>query len=90
MLSEASRYPHMANYHVTKDNETGEWKAKREKAERAAAFYDTQADAEKAAKEFSANSGGGEVMTHGLNGKIRSKDTVEPGNDPFPPRDTEL
>lgn len=79
----------MANYHVTKVGETSEWKAKREKAERAAGVYDTQREAEKAAKELSANSGGGEVMTHGRDGKIRSKDTVEPGNDPFPPRDTE-
>ena len=79
----------MANYHITKDKDSGEWKAKREGAERAAGFYDTQAEAEKAAKEMSANNGGGEVMTHGRDGKIRSKDTVEPGNDPFPPRDIE-
>ena len=79
----------MANYHVTKDKDSGEWKVKREKAERAAGSFGTQAEAEKAAKEFSANSGGGEVVTHSRDGKIRSKDTVEPGNDPFPPRDTE-
>jgi len=40
----------MANYHVTKDKESGDWKAKREGADRAAAHYDTQAEAEKAAK----------------------------------------
>lgn len=79
----------MANYHVTKDKDSGEWKAKQEGASRAAGYYDTQAEAEKAAKQFSANSGGGEVMTHRPDGTIRSKDTVEPGNDPFPPRDTE-
>lgn len=79
----------MTNYHVTKDKESGDWKAKREGADRAAGYFDTQAEAEKAAKEFSANSGGGEVMTHRLDGTIRSKDTVEPGNDPFPPRDRE-
>ena len=77
----------MANYHVTKDKGSGEWKAKREGAERVAGYYDTQAEAEKAAKEMSANSGGGEVRIHGLDGKIRDSDTVSPGNDPTPPID---
>lgn len=79
----------MANYHVTKDKESGDWKVKQEGATRAAGYFDTQAEAEKLAKRFSSNSGGGEVMTHRPNGTIRSKDTVEPGNDPFPPRDRE-
>jgi hypothetical protein len=35
------------------------------------------------------NQGGGELSTHGRDGKIRSKDTIKPGNDPNPPRDTE-
>ena len=30
---------------------------------------------------------GGEVVVHGLDGRIRSKDSY--GNDPFPPRDWE-
>ena len=77
----------MANYHVTKDKESGDWKAKREGAERVAGYYDTQAEAEKAAKEMSAHSGGGEVRIHGLDGKIRDSDTVPPGNDPTPPID---
>ncbi len=77
----------MANYHVTKDKESGEWKAKREGANRAAGFYDTQVEAEKAAKILSANSGGGEVKIHSPKGPIRDSDTVAPGNDPCPPRD---
>lgn len=77
----------MANYHVIKDKKTGEWKAKREGAERVAGFYDTQTEAEKAAKGMSANSGGGEVRIHGLDGRIRDSDTVQPGNDPNPPTD---
>ena len=77
----------MANYRVTKDKDLGEWKAKRDGAKRAAGYYDTQAEAEKAAKEFSANSGGGEVRVHRPNGKIRDSDTVAPGNDPNPPID---
>lgn len=46
----------MANYHVLKDKEAGNWKAKREGADRAAGHYGTQAEAEKAAKQMSANS----------------------------------
>lgn len=77
----------MANYHVTKDKETGDWRAKREGASRVAGYYGTQAEAEKAAKEFSANSGGGEVKIHSPKGPIRDSDTVAPGKDPCPPKD---
>jgi len=77
----------MANYHVTKDKGSGNWKAKREGADRAAGYYDTQAEAEKAAKEFSANTGGGEVKIHSPKGPIRDSDTVAPGHDPNPPKD---
>jgi len=35
------------------------------------------------------NQGGGELTIIGRNRKIRSKDTIAPGNDPYPPRDTE-
>lgn len=76
----------MANYHVMKNKE-GDWFAKREKAERVAGYYDTQAEAEKVAKEMSANSGGGEVRIHRPDGPIRDSDTVKSGNDPCPPRD---
>jgi hypothetical protein len=72
----------MANYHVMKNKETGNWSAKREGADRVAGYYNTQAKAEKAAKEMSANSGGGEVRIHTPKGLIRDSDTVKPGNDP--------
>ena len=35
------------------------------------------------------NQGGGEVTTMGRGNLIRSKDTIAPGRDPFPPRDRE-
>lgn len=76
----------MANYHVTR-NQDKTWDAKRENANRASGTFDTQTKAEKAAKEFSANSGGGEVRIHGVDGKITDSDTVPPGNDPNPPKD---
>jgi len=79
----------MPNYHVSKDKEHG-WKAAKEKSLRVSVYADTQKEAEKLAKQFSANSGGGEVKIHGRNGKIRDSDTVPPGNDPCPPKDTKF
>lgn len=64
------------------------WAAKRAGADRVAGYYDTQAEAEKAAKEMAAKSGGGEVRIHTPKGPIRDSDTVPPARDPFPPRDT--
>jgi hypothetical protein len=32
--------------------------------------------------------GGGEVVIHGRDGRIRDSDTLSPGRDPFPPRDS--
>ncbi len=78
----------MSNYHVSKDKDTGDWKATREGAKRASVVADTQKEAEKLAKEFASNSGGGEVRIHGRDGKIRDSDTVAPGNDPCPPKDS--
>lgn len=71
----------MANYYVTK-NQDGTWNAEREHADRASSISDTQREAETDAKQFSANSGGGEVMIQGLDNKFRDSDTVFSGNDP--------
>ena len=76
----------MANYNVVK-GQNGGWDVKRDYAERTSVHTNTQSEAEKEAKQFSSNSGGGEVRIHGLNGKIRDSDTVPPAHDPFPPRD---
>jgi hypothetical protein len=72
----------MANYHVSKDKDKGEWRIQKEGGEKASGYAGTQKEAEKIAKQYSANSGGGEVRIHGLDGKIRDSDTVAPGNDP--------
>jgi len=77
----------MANYHISKDKNSGDWRVKRGGADRVSDFVDTQREAERAAKEFAANSGGGEVRIHGLDGKIRDSDTVPPAHDPNPPKD---
>lgn len=78
----------MANYHISKSKASGKWNIQKEGGKRASGSADTQKEAEKMAKQFSGNSGGGEVRIHGLNGKIRDSDTVKPGNDPCPPKDT--
>lgn len=66
-----------------------EWINKRNDAEKASSVHRTQKEAEEAAREMLTNQGGGELITKGLDGKIRSKDTIEPGNDPNPPKDKE-
>lgn len=78
----------MANYHVSKDKETNKWNIQKEGGQRSSGSADTQKEAEKLAKQYSGNSGGGEVRIHGLDGKIRDSDTVKPGNDPKSSKDT--
>ncbi|MCY3802061.1 MAG: DUF2188 domain-containing protein [Chloroflexi bacterium] len=67
----------------------GTWVNKRNDSDRASTVNETQKEAEKAAREMLRNQGGGELTTKGVDGKIRSKDTIAPGNDPNPPKDTE-
>jgi hypothetical protein len=70
-------------------NDNGKWVNKKVSAKKATSIHDTQKNAEKAAKNNLKNQGGGELITKGKDGKIRSKDTIYPGNDPNPPKDTE-
>lgn len=70
-------------------NEDGGWVNKGVDASRAASVHRTQAEAERAARANLVNQGGGELITKGRDGKIRSKDTIAPGHDPNPPRDRE-
>lgn len=65
------------------------WADKRNSASRPAELYDTQKEALAAAKARLIKAGGGELITKGVDGKIRSKDTIAPGNDPNPPKDRE-
>lgn len=80
----------MANYFVTKHQSGDGWAVKRAGAKRASGVYRTQRVAEMAAKAFCGRSGGGEVRIRDERGKIRDSDTVPPGNDPFPPKDTKF
>ena len=67
----------------------GTWVNKLNDADKASSTHKTQADAAKTAKQMLENQGGGELIIKGLDGKIRSKDTISPGNDPNPPKDYE-
>lgn len=67
----------------------GRWQNKRNDSDRASSTHTTQREAEQTAKEMLRNQGGGELTTLGLDGKIRSKDTITPGKDPNPPKDKE-
>jgi len=67
----------------------GKWVNKRNDAGKASSVHDTQKQANDAARGMLNNQGGGELTTKGRDGKIRSKDTIPPGNDPLPPRDKE-
>ncbi len=72
--------------HVVK-NPDGGWDVKAPKSDRASSHHDRQSDAERRAKEIVGNAGGGEVVIHGRDGRIRDKDTVPPARDPNPPKD---
>lgn len=67
--------------HVTKVGEN--WVVKQEGAERASAIRETQSEARARAIEIAKHQGL-EVVVHGVDGKIREKNSY--GNDPFPPR----
>ena len=67
----------------------GNWENKRNDSDRASSVHPTQREAQEAAREMLHNQGGGELTTKGRDGKIVSKDTIAPGNDPNPPRDRE-
>ena len=64
------------------------WAVKRAGSQRASSRHATQRAAVNAAKKVARNQGGGEVVIHRKDGSIRDKDTVAPGNDPYPPKDT--
>ena len=74
------------NRHVVRRGD--QWIVLAPGATRASSLHGTQRDAEIRAKEIVGNLGGGEVRIHDKHGKIRDSDTVPPGNDPNPPKDT--
>ena len=68
-------------------SERGGWNVQKPGADRASSHHSTQREAEQRATEIVRKTGGGEVVIHGRDGRIRDSDTVPRGNDPSPPRD---
>lgn len=75
------------NRHVV-PNPGGGWDVKKPGAERASSHHDTQKDAIDRGRAIVRGAGGGELRIHGRDGRIRDSDTVAPGHDPYPPKDT--
>jgi hypothetical protein len=65
------------------------WVVRKPGADRASSSHRTQQEADRRAAEILRNAGGGERVTQGRDGRIRSKDTIPPGQDPNPPKDQE-
>lgn len=74
------------NRRIVSPSPRGGWDVNKPGASRASSHHDTQAGAQTAARGYLRNSGGGELITQGQDGRIRAKDTVSPGYDPYPPR----
>jgi hypothetical protein len=60
-------------------NPSGGWDVKAHRAGRASSHHDTQAAAIAVGQRILRNAGGGEIVIHGRDGKIRHADTVAPG-----------
>ena len=73
------------NQHITKMN--GEWRVIGEKNKKATKKFATQKEAIDYGRKVAINQQS-ELVIHGVNGKIRDKDSY--GNDPIPPRDTKM
>ena len=73
------------NQHVTKKD--GEWRVIGEGNTKPTKLFDTQKEAIEYGRKIAINQQA-ELVIHGVNGKIRDKDTY--GNDPMPPRDTKM
>jgi hypothetical protein len=70
-------------------NGDGLWVNKRNDANKAGGLHTKQASAIAEAKSNLENQGGGELTVMGRDHKIRSKDTIAPGNDPRSIKDRE-
>lgn len=77
------------NDRIVFKTDDGSWANKKVLASKASSLHNTQKAANDTARNMLKKSGGGELITKGVDGKIRSKDTIAPGNDPNPPKDTE-
>ena len=72
--------------HVVRDPDGG-WNIRKPGSDRISGHTLTQEQGIDRAREIVGNSGGGEVVIHRPDGRIRDSDTISPGNDPNPPKD---
>jgi hypothetical protein len=72
--------------HIVKDR-TGSWSLRQQGDERVS-VYRTQAEAARAGRALAANRGGGEVVIHRADGRVRDRDTVPASKLPATPRDS--
>lgn len=70
----------MADYDVYKKGD--KWVGKREDASRASVVAETQAEAYKQTRDLMNRNDGGDLKLHGVDGKIRDKNTIAPAKDP--------
>lgn len=70
-------------YHVTYDQESGQWKGKAQGGERASVVGDTKAEVQQKTIDLAKGQGNSQVIIHKTDGKIQSERTY--GDDPFPP-----
>lgn len=68
------------DYNVFK-NDHG-WAIQGQGNSRVSAYAPTQKQAYDRAREIVSNRGGGDISLHGLDGRIRDKNTIPKGNDP--------
>jgi Uncharacterized protein conserved in bacteria (DUF2188) len=64
----------------------GRWAVEKPGTSRVSSVHNTQREAQRVARGSLTRTGGGELVTMGNDCRIRAKDTVAPGRDPFPPR----
>lgn len=74
------------NTRIVSPNPGGGWDVNKPGASRASSHHGTQADAQRVARGYLRNEGGGELITQRPDGRIRDKDTVPHGHDPYPPK----
>lgn len=68
----------------------GKWVNQRKGSPKPSGVYSTQRKAVVEATRCLMIEGGGELTVIGADRVIRSRDTIPPGTDPFPPRDADL
>lgn len=79
-------YHPMANSRHVVPHEGGGWDVKKPGSDLASRHFTTQKEAIDKGRQILKNDGGGLLNIHDQQGKIRAKDTILPGNDPYPPK----